>query len=113
MPTAQGEQQVAVVAMSSLDEPLGEATINLVVTELADESLPEPVCLPDAAFVADVTIPPGTTFPPETQMDKVWQVRNSGTCAWGVGYQLLRVEGGALGAPDLVPVPPTAAGATA
>ena len=63
--------------------------------------------------MADVTIPPGTTFPPETQMDKVWEVRNSGTCAWGVGYQLLRVEGGALGAPDMVLVPPTAAGATA
>jgi hypothetical protein len=113
MPTDLGEQEVAVIALSGQDEPLGKATINLVVTELADESLPEPVCSPDAAFVADVTIPPGTTFPPEARMDKVWQVRNSGTCAWGVGYQLLRVEGGALGAPDLVPVPPTAAGATA
>jgi hypothetical protein len=113
MPTAQGEQQVSVVALSGDSEPLGEATINLVVTELADESLPEPVCSPDAAFVADVTIPPGTTFPPGAQMDKVWQVRNSGTCAWGVGYQLLRVEGEALGAPDMIPVPPTAAGATA
>ena len=113
IPTALGEQQVAVVALSSENEPLGRATIGLVVTELADEALPEPVCLPDAAFVADVTIPPGTTFPPGAQMDKVWQVRNSGTCAWGVGYQLLRVEGGALGAPDAVPVPPTAAGATA
>ena len=113
MPTALGEQQVAVVALSGENEALGRATINLVVTELADESLPEPVCVPDAAFVADVTIPPGTTFPPGAQMDKVWQVRNSGTCAWGVGYQLLRVEGGALGAPDTVPVPSTAAGATA
>ena len=113
MPTTLGEQQVAVVALSDQNEPLGEATIKLIVTELADESLPEPVCSPDAAFVSDVTIPPGTTFPPEAQMDKVWQVRNSGTCAWGVGYQLARVEGGALGAPDPVPVPPTAAGATA
>ena len=113
IPTALGEQQIAVVAVSDQNEPLGQATINLIVTELADESRPEPVCSPDAAFLADVTIPPGTRFPPEAQMDKVWQVRNSGTCAWGVGYQLVRVEGGSLGAPDLVPVPPTAAGATA
>ena len=113
MPTALGEQQVAVVAASEEGERLGEAIIKLIVTELADESLPEPACSPDAAFVADVTIPPGTEFPPEAQMDKVWQVRNSGTCAWGVGYQLARVEGGALGGPESVSVPPTAAGATA
>jgi len=46
-------------------------------------------------------------------MDKVWQVRNSGTCAWGVGYRLVRMEGEALDAADTVSVPPTAAGATA
>ena len=113
MPTTLGEQQIAVVALSDQNEPLGQASIQIVVTELAEESLPEPVCSPDAAFVADVTIPPGTTFPPGAQMDKVWQVRNSGTCAWGVGYQLVRVEGGALGAPEMVPVPRTAAGAMA
>ena len=113
MPSDLGEQQVAVIALSDQGETLGEATISLIVTELADESLPEPACSPDAAFVADVTIPPGTAFLPEAQMDKVWQVRNSGTCAWGVGYQLVRVEGGALAAPDLLSVPPTAAGATA
>jgi hypothetical protein len=113
MPSDLGEQRVTVVALSNQDERLGEAIINLVVTELADESFPDPACSPDAVFVADVTIPPGTAFPPEVQMDKVWQVRNSGTCAWGVGYQLVRVEGGALAAPDLASVPPTAAGATA
>jgi hypothetical protein len=46
-------------------------------------------------------------------MDKVWQVRNSGTCAWGVGYELLRVSGEELGVSDVVPVPPTAAGESA
>jgi hypothetical protein len=113
MPSGLGAQQVTVVALSDQDEPLGEATINLIVTELADESLPEPACSPDAAFVADVTIPSGTAFRPGAQMDKVWQVRNSGTCAWGVGYQLVRAERGTLGAADLVSVPPTAAGAVA
>lgn len=113
MPAALGEQQVAVVAFSAQGQRLGAATITLVATESADESLPEPECTLEAAFVADVTIPPGTAFRPEAQMDKVWQVRNSGTCAWGVGYKLARVEGGALGAPDSLSVPPTAAGATA
>jgi hypothetical protein len=113
VPQAMGARQVAVVAISAEGKQLGEAIVTLVVTEQADESLPEPACTPEAAFVADVTIPPGTAFPPEAQMDKVWQVRNSGTCAWGVGYQLARISGQALGAPAFVSVPPTAAGETA
>jgi hypothetical protein len=113
MPSALGEQQVTVAALSEEGERLGEATITLVATELADESVPEPECSPEAAFVADVTIPPGSAFPPGAKMDKVWQVRNNGTCAWGVGYNLARVQRGALLAPDTVSVPPTAAGATA
>ena len=72
--------------------------------------MPEPDCTPDATFVADVTIPPGSAFPPGARLDKVWQVRNSGSCAWGVGYELVLVEGDSLGAPNAVPVPPTAAG---
>lgn len=113
IPSDMGEQQVAVVALSDQDELLGTAIINIVVTDLPDESLPEPACSPDAAFVADVTIPSGTAFRPEAQMDKVWQVRNSGTCAWGVGYRLVRLQGETLGAADMVSVPPTAAGAAA
>jgi hypothetical protein len=113
MPSAVGEQQIAVVALSAEGEPLGQAAITVTVAELAGESLPEPACSPDAAFLADVTIAPGTAFPPGAQMDKVWQVRNSGTCAWGVGYQLVRLQGEALGAADRVSVPPTVAGATA
>ena len=113
VPDSVGERRVAVVAISAEEERLGEAVITLEVTEQADESLPEPACTPQAAFVADVTIPQGSAFPPEAQVDKVWQVRNSGTCAWGVGYQLARIGGEALGAPGSVSVPPTAAGETA
>jgi len=110
LPTTAGEHLVSVIVISTLGETLGEATVALNVAEAPDEVLPEPACIPDASFVADVTIPPGTAFRPDSQMDKVWQVRNSGTCAWGVGYELLRVSGEELGAADMVPVPPTAAG---
>jgi hypothetical protein len=110
LPTAVGEHQVAVVVLSEKDELLGKAIITLQVAETPDEALAELACTPDAMFLADVTIPSGMAFRPGTQMDKVWQVRNSGTCAWGVGYALVRLRGEALNAPDLVPVPPTAAG---
>ena len=113
LPTAVGEYQVAVVAFSAANEPLGVAAIHLEATEAPDETLPEPACVPDATFVTDVTIPSGAAFPPGTPMDKVWQVRNSGTCAWGVGYELVFVEGESLDAPQAVPVPATAAGDSA
>lgn len=112
-PDTTGEYQVAVLVLPAEGEPLGQATITLHVVEAPDESLPEPACLPDATFVADVTIPPGTAFRPSAQMEKVWQVLNDGSCAWGVGYELVRTQGGKLSAPDAVPVPPTAAGDSA
>lgn len=110
LPTNTGEHQVTVAAVSSQGDPLGAATITLNVAEASEGDLPEPACTPDAIFVTDVTIPAGTEFRPETQMEKVWQVRNSGTCAWGVGYGLSRIGGEALSALDQVAVPPTAAG---
>jgi len=85
----------------------------LYVTEAAAKTLPESDCVPDAAFVTDVTIDAGTAFPPGVQMDKVWQVRNKGTCAWGIGYELVWVGGEPLGAPTSVPLPSTAAGVSA
>jgi hypothetical protein len=108
-PAALGQYQVTVTAYSSQDEPLGTAGLSLAVVELASEPAPAAGCSPAATFVADVTIPAGTAFPPGARMDKVWQVRNSGTCAWGVGYELVLVAGDDLGAPHSVPVPPTAA----
>lgn len=113
LPTTPGEHLVRVIVVSALGDSLGEATFTLDVVEAPDEVLPEPACTPDATFMADVTIPPGAAFRPDSQMDKVWQVRNSGTCAWGVGYEMLRVSGEELGAPDAVPVPPTSAGESA
>jgi hypothetical protein len=107
-PVALGEYEVMVTVYSTQDQPLGRATLSLSVVEAPDQLLSASACSPGATFVADVTIPPGTAFPPGARMDKVWQVRNSGSCAWGVGYELVLVEGEDLGAPHAVPVPPTA-----
>ncbi len=109
-PTRVGHYRVAVTALSDEDTLLGTAAITLTVVEAPAEVRPGLACIPNADFVADVTIAPGTVFPPGARMDKVWQVHNSGTCAWGVGYELSRVDGDPLGAPEAVPVPFTAAG---
>jgi hypothetical protein len=51
-----------------------------------------PVCDRDSAkaeFVGDVTIPDGTVMTPGQVFLKTWRVRNSGTCSWGEGYNLV------------------------
>ncbi len=113
LPDRVGEYRVSVLAFSKDNSLLGEDTITLLVTEAMEETLPETACVPGATFLRNVNIPPGTTFPPGVWREKVWQVRNSGSCAWGEGYKLVLTEGQRLSAPDYVAVPPTAAGESA
>ena len=112
-PKATGEHEISVAVLDEAGALLGRDTIHLHVGESSGQIVPEPACTPDAAFLADVTIPPGAEFAPGAPMDKVWQVRNSGTCAWGVDYELVRVAGEKLAAAGQVAVPPTAAGEVA
>lgn len=55
-----------------------------------------------AAFVADITIPDGTTVPPGTNFTKTWAIKNTGSCAWTSDYTLVYVGGDLLGAPQAV-----------
>jgi hypothetical protein len=68
-------------------------------------------CSLNARYVADVTVPDDTTFEPGAAFTKVWRVRNSGSCDWAPGTQLVYVSGDPLGGPTAVDVAPVAAGA--
>ncbi len=68
---------------------------------------------PDAAFVADVTVPDGTQFSPGESFGKTWRLRNDGDCPWGEGYKLVFVSGAQMGAPASQAVPDTPPGGTA
>ena len=35
-----------------------------------------------AQFVADVTVPDGTSYAPSTAFKKTWRLKNIGTCTW-------------------------------
>lgn len=78
---------------------------------------PVPVAVSDcrlgAAFVSDVTIPDRTAIQAGQRFVKTWALRNTGTCPWGEGYYLAFAGQQRMGAPDRVPVPETAPGATA
>ena len=70
-------------------------------------------CTNNAAFVADVTVPDNSIFNPGDRIDKTWRIRNTGTCPWQAGYQLVFVSGDKMGAPDSQAVVPTSPGGTA
>jgi hypothetical protein len=50
-----------------------------------------------AAFVEDVTVPDGSTFPQKTNFTKVWRLKNVGTCDWTSFYDLVFVDGNRMG----------------
>lgn len=65
-----------------------------------------------ALFVEDVNIPDGTDVGPGQAFRKTWRLRNTGSCTWDSGYQLVFVSGDKLGAPDSVPLAVTPPGGT-
>lgn len=58
-----------------------------------------------ATFVADVTVPDGTIFPPTTAFVKTWRIKNSGTCTWTTSYKLAFAGGTPLSGPEEVALP--------
>ncbi len=59
-------------------------------------------CTYRATFVADVTVPDNTVMLGGSSFNKVWRVRNDGTCSWGSGgfaLHSLVMTGGNMGGP--------------
>jgi hypothetical protein len=48
-------------------------------------------------FVADVTVPDGTQFGPNTEFVKSWRIRNTGGCTWTTSYKLIFGYGDRMG----------------
>ncbi len=58
-----------------------------------------------ATFIADVTIPDGSTIAPGAAMSKTWRLQNSGTCTWSTSYAIVFYAGSQMGAPSVVYMP--------
>jgi predicted RecA/RadA family phage recombinase len=88
------------------------ATWTPVIIVVTETPTPMPTgCILDAAFVADVTVPDGTVFEPGARIDKIWRIRNSGSCPWESGYTWVFMSGDQMGAAASQAVPAIAAGA--
>jgi hypothetical protein len=69
-------------------EPTG--TPDLPPTEtLTPEATPTQGLCDDAVFVADVSVPDGMQMNPGQEFVKTWRVKNTGTCTWTRGYQII------------------------
>jgi tetratricopeptide (TPR) repeat protein len=91
------------------------AVETLRIGEEEEEDVPADTsdCTPDALFLADVTIVDDTVVQAGESFVKTWRLRNTGTCDWGAGYQLVFVDGDQMGVEDSAEVPETAPGEAA
>ncbi len=53
-------------------------------------------CTDRAAFVADITYADNSNLPPGRVFDKIWRLRNAGTCTWTTSYALVFAGGHAM-----------------
>ncbi|WKZ37659.1 MAG: NBR1-Ig-like domain-containing protein [Anaerolineales bacterium] len=67
-------------------------------------------CTSSAAFVADVTLPDYTNIKSGESFNKIWRVKNSGTCTWTDEYSLVFVKGEQMNAPKSTPLTPARPG---
>ena len=55
-----------------------------------------------AQFIADVTVPDGTTYTPGATFQKTWRLKNIGYCTWTTSYALVFDSGQQMGASSSV-----------
>ncbi len=63
------------------------------------------VACDQAQFIADVTIPDGTSLAPGATFLKTWRLKNIGTCNWTTSYSAVFVSGDQMGAPAVINLP--------
>ncbi len=79
-------------------------------TALGSTATPTPpACNDRATFVQDVTIADNANITAGKTFEKVWRLRNTGTCTWTPSYTLTFAYGHSMGAPAYVPLPGTVA----
>jgi hypothetical protein len=54
----------------------------------------------NAQFIADVTIPDGTTIAAGDHFAKTWRLKNIGTCSWTPSYAVVFFSGDQMGGPS-------------
>jgi hypothetical protein len=62
-------------------------------------------CYDNSEFVEHVTYPDNSTVPPGASFNKIWRVKNTGSCVWDSSYQIVYVAGTQLSQQSAYPLP--------
>ena len=73
--------------------PIPPTAVPLPPTPLPVPPANPNVCYDGLEYVADITIPDNSVMNPGQDFDKIWRVRNTGTCIWDDSYRLVFVQG--------------------
>ncbi|MEW5941776.1 MAG: NBR1-Ig-like domain-containing protein, partial [Chloroflexota bacterium] len=103
-----GQDVVFILYLSAYGSPTGDRALwgNPIIYRQGTNITPVPTTpsptsgCDKAQFIADVTVPDGTTMNPGATFKKTWRLKNVGTCTWTTGYQLVFVSGEQMGAPS-------------
>jgi hypothetical protein len=74
---------------------------------ISSSTPPPPSSCDRAQFIADVTVPDGTTFAPGATFTKTWRLKNVGSCTWTTSYMLIFDTGSQMNGPGSVNLPTT------
>ena len=83
---------------------LTETYLDIQLPEVVPTPAPTPTAIPGPTatpagcydgmeFVRDVKVPDNTEMRPGQDFDKVWRIKNTGTCAWDRDYRIVFVQG--------------------
>lgn len=79
----------------------------------APATLQPELCQDDLLYIDDITIPDWTSTKPGAEIDKQWEVENSGSCNWDHRYSLRLTSGDGMGAIEQQDLYPARAGSHA
>lgn len=86
-----GANPTAAVAEDDLPAQLAPPPTDILFE--APSSVGTSGCTNSAEFIADVTIPDGSTVQSGEPFVKTWRLRNTGTCTWDGRYTFIKISG--------------------
>jgi uncharacterized protein YkwD len=118
VPTATATPEAAVTAAATITQtatasaPLTAATATptAVVNIPLGTTIGADSCSYVAGLYEDIDLPTGNSLDGGASFIKTWRLRNEGSCAWGQGFQLVLVDGDAMGTGSAIPLAATASG---
>jgi hypothetical protein len=98
----QGASATATTAPSATPVPPTQTAVPPTATAVPPSATPKPKPVDWVQFIADVSIPDGTSFTPAATFTKTWRLKNIGSTTWTKDYALVYSGGESMGAKKVI-----------